>query len=344
MKIAVISSTVFSAPLANYGGLEQIAYYQATGLAAKGHEVYFISPDGSQCPGGTVVPTGPPGQHDEKSAFRVYKDLLQKVDCVVDNSWQKHAYLLKMHGSLKAPVLGVCHAPVNTMMASLPPGLEKPCFVCISQDQADHFKALYGKPAKVAYNGIDTQMYQSIGVPRTDRFLFVARFSHIKGALVGIQACKEVGVGLDLIGDTSITNEPEYLEQCKSLCDGTKIKLIGPATRAETVFWYSQAHAFIHPATYYREPFGMAPVEAQCVNLPVIAFDYGALRETVQHGTTGLLATSYQEFVEYVRKLANHISQDTRKACREWAQRFSLENMVLSYQRLAEEAVFGGGW
>ena len=73
MKICVISSTVFAVGqqgLAGYGGLEQIAWQVAKGLAAKGNEVTLVSPDGSLCPGCSVIPTGIPGQHDEKWPMR----------------------------------------------------------------------------------------------------------------------------------------------------------------------------------------------------------------------------------------------------------------------------------
>ena len=45
----------------------------------------------------------------------------------------------------------------------------------------------------------------------------------------------------------------------------------------------------------YREPFGLAPVEAQLCGMPVIAWDNGAMRETIKHGETGFLVKTQQE-------------------------------------------------
>ena len=59
-----------------------------------------------------------------------------------------------MEGRLKVPVLCVLHAPVDTMLKSLPPGVDKPCFVCISEDQRNHFEALFNQEARVCHNGI----------------------------------------------------------------------------------------------------------------------------------------------------------------------------------------------
>lgn len=380
MKIAVISSTVFPCPPPGYSGLEQLAWLQAKGLAEKGHEVYLVAPDGSTCPGVRVVATGPPGRWDEKAAYGgfryptgrkvlnehgqevdeavtvpAYWPLLLEVDAVIDNSWAKWAYVLKAEGRMKAPVLGVMHAPVNTMYQSLPPGVDRPCFVCISRDQTAHFDALFSPvTARTCHNGVDPDFYRRIpGVRRSDRFLFLARFSSIKGADLALEACRRAGVGLDLVGDTSITNEPQYFEYCKSLCDGERLRMVGPATRGECVHWFSRAYCMLHPNQRFREPFGLAPVEALLCGCPVLAWDYGAMRETVGGLGDYWLVDSVDELAERVKGLAaadGPFAHDLagedgfRARCREYAERFSVRNMVDRYDELVREAVDGGGW
>lgn len=347
MRITVISTPIFKLPVQGYSGLEHLAWLTAKGLAEKGHEVTLVAPDGSECPGVTIFPVGPEKQVDEKIAYSRYWQHLLEVDCIVDHSWQKWCYILKQEGKLKAPVLGVLHAPVNTMYQSLPPGVEKPCFVCISEDQVSHFQALFGRPARAAYNGVDHEFYRPLDIPRSDRFLFLARFSAIKGADLAIQACKEAGVGLDVVGDTTITGEPEYLKHCQSMADGKQIKIIGGVTRGETVWWYSQALALLHPNQRFREPFGLAPVEAQLCGCPVIAWNYGAMRETIQKNKTGFLVDSMDKFKDVI-----HLAKTTklghynfdRNYCREWATQFSVKNMIDRYEVLIQEAVNTGGW
>lgn len=343
MKITVVSTSVFKCPPDGYSGLEFLAWQQAEGLARKGHQVTLVAPEGSTCDHATLLPTGPAGQWDERRTFPIYRDHLLTQDVIVDHSWSKSSYLLKMKGTLKAPVLGVCHAPVNTMYQTLPP-IEKPSFICISEDQAKHFEALHSREAKVAYNGVDPNFYKPMSVPRSDRFLFLARFSTIKGPDIAIQACKEVGAGLDLVGDTSITQEPQYLEQCKAMADGKQIRFVGPAKRGECVWWYSQAHALLHPNQRFREPFGLAPVEAMLCGCPVIGWKYGAMKETISEGMTGLLADSYTQFVTHVKTLMNVLKDDDRPRCREWAQQFSVTAMIDRYEHLCHYAVQTGGW
>ncbi len=354
MKIAVISTTIW--PLGNmglsgYGGLEQIAWHCAKGLASLGHDVTLLAPDGSVCPGAKVHGIGPAGRISDKMAYGEwngsgYWKMLPEFDAIIDHSWGRWSNMLKAEGKLSAPILNVMHAPIPGMLSQLPPNNPKPCFVCISQDQANHFEALFSHPARVCHNGVDTDFYRPImGIERTDRFLFLARFSTIKGPLLAIEACRKVGVGLDLVGDKNFTQEPAYFAQCESQCDGRQIVMHGNATRGETVWWYSRAYCMIHPNRDFREPFGLAPVESMLCGSPVIAWDNGAMRETVDQGTSGWLCRSLDELAALIEKAASHpVSREIREDCRAWATKFSLENMAKRYSDLCEEAVSTGGW
>lgn len=340
MKILVISTPVFQVPLSGYGGLEIIAWQTADGLAKLGHNVSLVAPEGSTCPNVTVIPNGKAGTWDEKRAFQSYHSHLNQFDVIIDHTWMKYSYMPKIEGKIKTPILGILHAPVNTMYQSLPP-VEKPCMVCISQDQANHFEAIFSRPVRWSYNGIDLNFYKNINLKKSDRYLFLARFSTIKGPHIAINSCKKNKCGLDLIGDTSITGEPEYLKNCiNAIQDAPYIKFVGPAKRGECVWWFSQAKALLHPNKLFREPFGLAPIEAMACGIPVVTWNYGAMRETVIQNETGYLVTSEEEFDEIVKE--NRVDSIRPEACVQQAQKFSVENMVKNYEKLCQEAIESG--
>lgn len=93
MKIAVISTTVFrlgATGLGGYGGLEQIAWLCARGLATKGHDVSLFAPDESECPGVTIVGIGPERRLNEQQAYSRYWQLLPQFDVVIGlGIWSK---------------------------------------------------------------------------------------------------------------------------------------------------------------------------------------------------------------------------------------------------------------
>lgn len=339
MKVCVISTTVIPCPPSGYAGLEMISWLCANGLKDKGHDVTLIAPKGSSTKADIHETTL---MESEKQAYSGYWDKLPKFDVIIDHSWEKWSYILKMEGKLKAPILGVLHAPVHTMYQT-PPPIEKPCFVCISKDQAAGCEEHLKKPARVAYNGVDTNFYTWLKKSRNNRYLFLARMSTIKGPDIAANTAIQCNVALDLVGDDKITGEPALANAIRSACaTNPKLRYIGPQNRGECAYWFNNNKALMHPNKIFREPFGLAPVEAQLCGMPVIAYDNGAMRETVKHGETGYLVKNDEEFLELIKSdaVSNIKSQD----CVDWAQQFSYQNMIDSYEKLCIESVDTGGW
>jgi len=341
MKIVVISTTIMTLPPAGYSGLEMLAWQQAEGLAKLGHQVLLVAPVGSKSVPGVELHGTTLGEQ-EGQAFTGYAHRLKDWDVIIDNSWLKFAYLSKIEGQLKPPVLGVSHAPISTMYQKTPP-MPRPCMVCISHDQAAEAKELFKIDTRVAHNGVDMNFYKPlpIAIRGFDRYLFLARFSRIKGAHIALDVAEKTGVGLDLVGDDKITGEPDYAKECVSRAGRIPGAIYhGGATREKCAEWFNRAKAMLHMNQLFREPFGLAPVEAQLCGCPVIAWDYGAMRETIKHGETGFLVTSPEEVIELVKTDA--VAAIKPERCREWASQFSIENMVKRYEELCKEAIEGG--
>jgi glycosyltransferase involved in cell wall biosynthesis len=340
MKIVVISTTIMTLPPAGYSGLEMLAWQQAEGLAKLGHQVLLVAPVGSsQVPG--VELHGTTLGESEAQAFTGYAHRLKDWDVIIDNSWLKFAYLPKIEGMLKPPVLGVSHAPIGTMYQRTPP-MPRPCMVCISHDQAAEAKELFKIDTRVAHNGVDMNFYKPMPeVARGTRYLFLARFSKIKGAHIALDVAERTKIGLDLVGDTLITNEPDYAKECMEKAGRIEgAKFHGGCPREKCVEWFNGAKAMLHMNQLFREPFGLAPVEAQMCGCPVIAFDNGAMRETIKPDETGFLVKTDDEVVDLIN--SNAVATIKPERCREWASQFSIENMVKRYEELCKEAIEGG--
>lgn len=339
MKICVISTTVLHCPPAGYSGLEMLAYQQAEGLSKKGHQVLLVAPVGSTPPAGVELHGTTLGE-SEKAAYSGYGQRLPNFDVIIDNSWQKFSYLMKMEGKLPAPILGVLHAPCNTMYG-VPPPVPKPCFVAISEDQAAHGKECWKIEVKTVHNGINMDFYKPNGTVRTDRYLFLARMSRIKGPHLALEVARRCGVPLDLVGDDRITGEPELAKSIKENSTGN-IVYHGGVSRSKCVEFFNAGKALLHMNMEFREPFGLAPVEAQSTGCPVIAFDNGAMRETIRHGETGFLVKSMDEVENLIK--SNAVLKINPQKCREWAATFTIEKMVDKYEALCNEAIKTGGW
>ncbi len=102
----------------------------------------------------------------------------------------------------------------------------------------------------------------------------------------------------------------------------------------------------VHPNKFFREPLGLAPIEAMACGCPVIAWRNGAMRETVKEGRSGYLVDSMNSLIWVIKAVAMdpfYMGGD-RKTCMDWAKQFSVEKMVSRYEELAIEALDGGGW
>lgn len=340
MKIAVISTTIMPCPPPGYSGLEMVAWQQARGLAERGHKVTLVAPIGSTPPPGVDL-HGTTLRESEAQAYSGYWQKLLEQDAICDHSWNKFSVLLKVEGRLKAPSLLWTHAPIETMFQSAPP-IEKPCFVAISKDQAGAVAGQMGTDVRVCYNGVDIDFYKGTSEERTNRYLFLARMSRLKGPHLALAIAKKCHVPLDLVGDDKLIEDPGYVLRIRSGCEGSRIVYHGEKSRKDCIEFFSTAKALLHCNNIFREPFGLAPVEAQLCGTPVIAADNGSIREIVKDGETGFLYRTIEELEEIVR--SNKVEKIDRQYCREWASQFSLERFVDRSEELVKEAVETGGW
>lgn len=97
----------------------------------------------------------------------------------------------------------------------------------------------------------------------------------------------------------------------------------------------SEAKALLFPIEW-DEPFGMSVIEALACGTPVIAMNRGAMPEIIEHGVTGFLANTEEEFIEYM----DRIDEIDPAACRKSVEeRFSADAMADSYIERYQEVI-----
>lgn len=114
-----------------------------------------------------------------------------------------------------------------------------------------------------------------------DYYFVVSRFVKYKRFDLAVQACKDLGKKLILIGDG-----PER-EKLEKIADGAEnIQFLGRQPDDVVKKYMSECKALLFPG---EEDFGIVPVEAQACGRPVIAFGKGGVLDTVIDGKTGVL-------------------------------------------------------
>jgi glycosyltransferase involved in cell wall biosynthesis len=81
-------------------------------------------------------------------------------------------------------------------------------------------------------------------------------------------------------------------------------------SEAELVLQYNRAALFLYAP--YREPFGLAPLEAMACGTPVVGVSEGGVRESVQGGKGGVLTERNEQlFAAAIERLLVNESERT---------------------------------
>ena len=146
--------------------------------------------------------------------------------------------------------------------------------------------------------GLEDFRQSSIGVRDTKRILFVGRLMEVKGIDVLIKAFSRL-LGderfcdwvLDVVGDGPELDSLTDLSRKMGV--DQNIHFHGSKQRSEIKSFYDQADLFILPSRTTslgeKEGLGLVILEAMMSGIPVIGTDCGGIKETIEHGTTGII-------------------------------------------------------
>jgi len=159
-------------------------------------------------------------------------------------------------------------------IALIPLGIDLAVFNrdAVSDEQRDAFRQTYAVP------------------PDTPLFIMPSRLSPIKGHELVLRALHRLGarpyVCLMIGSDQGRKEYRQHLESLvKELNLGDKVRFVD---QADLPVAYAAASVVLSPSQV-AEGFGLVPVEAQAMGVPVIATAAGATMETVLQGKTGWL-------------------------------------------------------
>lgn len=220
----------------------------------------------------------------------------------------------------KNPIIRIGGELINIWMRHLDKVTAKrpDLIVANSEETRSRIQRFYHRDSVVIYPPVSLpQVSKNPPQKKQDYFLYVGRLAQSKHADLAVKACVALNLPLKIVGKGG---GEEYL---KSLA-GEYIEFLGAVDDLSLAHLYQDATAVIFPAQ--DEDFGIVPVEAQMLGVPVIAHRSGGPKETIIEGKTGVFfeELTVDALILALRKFET--LKFDRQAIKSHARKFSKEN------------------
>lgn len=203
-------------------------------------------------------------------------------------------------------------------------------FIANSNEVKRRVKETYNREADVINPPVRCSMFD-ISKKDGDFYFVISRLVPYKRFDLAIQACKELGKKLIIIGDG-----PER-ERLEKLADGDKnIIFMGKQSDEVVKKHLQECKALLFPGL---EDFGIVPVEAQACGRPVICYGKGGVLDTVIDGKTGVYFQ--EQTVDSLKKAIKKFEKMKfdKKAIREHSLQFDEKEFNKKIKEYIEEKV-----
>ncbi len=322
LRIAEIATLGRPVPPQGEGSVEHLVSIITEGLVQRGHEVTLFARADSKTSARleSPVPTGyGSGKWDwqlyegfqVREAFRRWREF----DIIHCHSYH-HALLFC--DFIRIPVLMSIH---------IEPGPDYRFLAINSTNRHLHFSSSFQARE---FEDIQQKSIIPFGLPvpekmngdwgRGDYLAFLGRFHPDKGVLDAIRIARKAGRKLILAAPENDYFREDILPEI----DGKSVIYAGELSGHEKYRFLARSAGLLYPNTR-GEPFGLVLAEALLSGTPVLARDIGAVSEIVDHGATGWLAKTDEDFLEGIDAapiLSRPLIRDTAVA------RFSEERML----------------
>lgn len=183
---------------------------------------------------------------------------------------------------------------------------------------ADRIRRYYGRSAAVLPPPVDVDFFRPTGEARERFALMIAALAPYKKVDLAIEACRQAGVPLVIVGEGP---ERARLEAMA----GADVRFAGRVDRSELRSLLSRAAFYLQPGV---EDFGIATVEALACGTPVLALGKGGVLDIVEDVVHGLLlpgddAVAMADGIDKFRRMGFNLMDLRSRAEQYSAERFA---------------------
>ena len=343
MRIAQISPLMEAVPPKFYGGTERIVAYLTDALVALGHEVtLFASGDSSTT--ARLVAACPQALRLDPTIRDHVAPLIAMLETVAQRAGEFDVihlhcdylgyaalrragvpFLATLHGRLDLPELG----PLYRAFCEVP-------VVSISDAQREplpeaHYIATvpHGLPERLLLPGSGAGGYLA----------FLGRISPEKAPDRAIRIAASAGMRLKIAAKVDRVDREYFKEEIEPLLAQPHVEFIGEIAERQKAKFLGDASGLLFPIAW-REPFGLAMIEAMACGTPVLAMGNGSVPEVVDEGVTGFIVADEAAAATAAGRL--HLL-DRERIRKVFEERFTAQRMAEDYVSLYQRLIARGG-
>jgi glycosyltransferase involved in cell wall biosynthesis len=334
MRIAQIAPLAEAVPPKLYGGTERIVSYLTDELVALGHDVTLFTTGDSVTTAKREIVWPRALRFDEslRDPLAVHMVMLEKVarraaefdiihlhvDYIGYPILKRSGtpFLATLHGRLDLPELQPLYAlfddvPVVSISDAQREPLPQPNYVATIH---------HGIPERGLLPGFGAGGYLA----------FIGRISPEKAPDAAIRIAARAGMKLRIAAKVDRVDRQYFAEVIEPLLSQPHVEYIGEIGDDAKAEFLGNAAALLFPIAW-REPFGLAMIEAMACGTPVVAFRNGSVPEVVADGVTGFIVEGEDGAVAALRRLH---ALDRARVRRTFEERFTARRMAEDYLRL----------
>jgi glycosyltransferase-like protein len=217
----------------------------------------------------------------------------------------------------------------------------------VSRMWQDILERDFGVAATIVPNGVDVGRFaRPVPAPESTRFrlLAVGGIEPRKGSVHLLRALArlaDLDPELVIVGGHSFQDFAPYREAAlKEAAElGVAVTELGTLSDDELAGWYAASDALAYPSV--AEGFGLVPIEAMALGLPVVASDLPVFREHLTDGRDALLPPvgNDEALATALRRVITDpaLRESLRAAGRTTAARFTWENAATAHRAIYAE-------
>jgi glycosyltransferase involved in cell wall biosynthesis len=342
MRIAQISPLVEAVPPKFYGGTERIVAYLTDALVAMGHQVTLFA-SGDSSTRASLEPAWPQALRLDPTIRDHIALLIAMLETVARRAGEFDVvhlhcdylgyaalrragvpFLATLHGRLDLPEL----KPLYSVFSDVP-------VVSISDAQRGPLpEARYiatvphGLPEGLLLAGSGAGGYLA----------FLGRISPEKAPDRAIRIAARAGMKLKIAAKVDRVDQEYFKQEIEPLLTQPHVEFVGEIAEHQKAEFLGNAAGLLFPIAW-REPFGLAMIEAMACGTPVVAMRNGSVPEVVDERVTGFITASEAEAATAAVRLPELDRVQIRKV---FEKRFTAQRMakdyVSLYQRLIGES------